>query len=244
MEAPAPPAAEVAVLDRVFAGLRDRDHVVRLQSASSLQHHVFHTLPTPPPDLAARLWDEIVHTRLSELNFSQTSAAQLGRALAIDSARLRQTSTSSAWTPPAVHPRPKEQIFCFYNYAKYLLPHRAPDVMLAASTALRRIVAAFGARFAAYEIPASLKLLAHDAEASRVAGVLVRSQLVRMRAAFRARVEEVLSHVLRALRNRNVGVWTRAGELLGACCGVRALRSTPGSDILREVLQDAQEELA
>ncbi|GJE88870.1 hypothetical protein PsYK624_049570 [Phanerochaete sordida] len=236
MEAPAPPAAQGAVLARICAGLRDADHIVRLQSATALQHFVLHTLPTLPPDIAARLWGETVNARLSELVFSQTSAAQLGGVLAID-------YLLSA--PAATAPLP---LFRFYNYAKHLLPHPVTDVMLAASTTLGRTLAAgpaaFGARFVASEVAASITLLQEDAEAGRLAGVLVLTQLARACPEFGACVAEVLPHVLEVLRDPSAGVRTRAAELLGACCGVLVQRGPPESDVLLEVLRDAREGMA
>ncbi|EKM51709.1 uncharacterized protein PHACADRAFT_262011 [Phanerochaete carnosa HHB-10118-sp] len=236
MAAPATLASQAEVLDRIFTGLKDKNHEVRLQSAIELQRYVSGTVPDLSSDLAAKLWDETV-SRLSELVHSQTNVEKLGGVLAIDHLLNSEAADGNIES--------KRNLFRFYNYVKYLLPNPDINVMLAASKTLGRIAevggAAFGERFMDFEVPAAIELF-DKSEAGRYAGVLILKELARNSPTyFHPHIDLVFAHILIPLRDSRIIVRESAAELLAACLEIIAQRERQTrSPFLFKTLQDAQ----
>ncbi|KAJ7758626.1 phosphatidylinositol 3-kinase [Mycena metata] len=238
------PASDV--LTGIFAGLKNKNPDVRLQSAVELRRYVAANEAGDDADLISR--------RLFELIHSQNGTDNIGGLVAID--HLIDTPTSSP-TLDSHH-----NLFRFYNYVKHLLPNPDPALILAASKTLGHILAlggpAFGETFMEHQVPAAVALTSthsssssssssHDLAAgmSRYAGALILKELARnMPVQFAAHLPAVLeTAVLPPLRDARLVVREAAAELLAACLEIGAQRERvagTGTTYLAKILADAQ----
>ncbi|KAJ7189156.1 phosphatidylinositol 3-kinase [Mycena filopes] len=239
------PASDV--LTGIFAGLKNKNPDVRLQSAIELRRYVAANEAGDDADLISR--------RLFELIHSQSGTDNIGGLVAID--HLIDTPTSSP-TLDSHH-----NLFRFYNYVKHLLPNPDPALILAASKTLGHILAlggpAFGETFMEHQVPAAVALTTtHSSSSSstshelaagmaRYAGALILKELARnMPAQFAAHLPAVLeTAVLPPLRDARLVVREAAAELLAACLEIGAQRERAAgvgttTAYLAKILADAQ----
>ncbi|KII85882.1 hypothetical protein PLICRDRAFT_144570 [Plicaturopsis crispa FD-325 SS-3] len=231
------------VLDRIFQGLKNKNHDVRLESALELRHYVATTVAEMSSDTAAKLWDDNINKRLFELVHSQVSNVEkLGGILAIDNL----LDVDGGETIES-----KRNLFRFYNYVKSLLPNPDVNIMLSASKTLGQIAAiggaAFGEHFMDYEVPAAIGLLQGDKpgdkqDASRYAGVLILKELARNSPTyFHTHINIVFEKILTPLRDARVFIREGAAELLAACLEIVTQRERQTrSPYLLRIQQDAQ----
>ncbi|KAJ7086196.1 atypical/PIKK/FRAP protein kinase [Mycena epipterygia] len=233
------------VLAGVFAGLKNKNPDVRLQSAMELRRYVARSVADMAND------DDNISRRLFELIHSQNSVDNLGGLMAID----HLIDAEGEVTIDSHH-----NLFRFYNYVKHLLPNPDPNLILAASKTLGHILAvggpAFGETFMEHQVPAAIALTnsshsggdKHDALGmARYAGALILKELaLNMPAQFYVHLPAVLDQaVLAPLRDPRLVVREAAAELLAACLEIAAQRErathapAPGA-YLAKILADAQ----
>ncbi|KAJ6556571.1 phosphatidylinositol 3-kinase [Mycena vulgaris] len=233
------------VLTGVFAGLKNKNPDVRLQSAMELRRYVARSVADMAGD------DDNISRRLFELIHSQNSVDNLGGLMAID----HLIDAEGEVTIDSQH-----NLFRFYNYVKHLLPNPDPNLILAASKTLGHILAvggpAFGESFMEHQVPAAVALTTsthsggdkHDALGmARYAGALILKELaLNMPVQFHAHLPAVLdTAVLAPLRDPRLVVREAAAELLAACLEIGAQReravahAAPGA-YLAKILADAQ----
>ncbi|KAJ7667024.1 phosphatidylinositol 3-kinase [Mycena rosella] len=243
-----PASAAPDMLTSVFAGLKNKNPDVRLQSAMELRRYVARSVADMAGD------DDNISRRLFELIHSQNSTDNLGGLMAID----HLIDSEGEVTIDSHH-----NLFRFYNYVKHLLPNPDPNLILAASKTLGHILAvggpAFGERFMEDQVLAAITLAAaahsggdkHDALGmARYAGALILKELaLNMPAQFHAYLPAVLdAAVLAPLRDPRLVVREAAAELLAACLeiGAQRERSTAAGAgeahgaYLGKILADAQ----
>lgn len=141
----------------------------------------------------------------------------------------------------------KRNLFRFYNYVKFLLPHYDVNIMLQASKTLGHVAsiggAAFGEQFMNKELPAAIMLVENDKqEFPRYAGVLILKELARNSPVyFHAHISLVFEKILVPLRDTRVIVREGAAELLAACLEIIDKRERAHkSPYLFKIYQDAQ----
>ncbi|CAK5264818.1 unnamed protein product [Mycena citricolor] len=232
------------VLAGIFAGLKNRNPDVRLQSAVELRRYVARSAVDIPGD------DDNISRRLFELIHSQNSTDNIGGLVAID----HLIDAEGEVTIDSSH-----NLFRFYNYVKHLLPNPDASLILAASKTLGHILAvggpAFGESFMEHQVPAAIALTTsthsggdkHDSLGmARYAGALILKELaLNMPAQFVPHLPNVLDHaVLAPLRDPRLVVREAAAELLAACLEIGAQRERAGapqtSAYLAKILADAQ----
>ncbi|KAJ7237528.1 atypical/PIKK/FRAP protein kinase [Mycena haematopus] len=251
-------STSVDVLSTVFAGLKNKNAEIRLQSAVELRRYVARSVG----DVGGE--DDNISRRLFELILSQNSTDNIGGLVAIDHLidSDGQVSIDSS-----------NNLFRFYNYVKHLLPNPDPGLILAASKTLGHILAvggpSFGESFMEPQVQAAAALATashsggdkHDSLGmARYAGTLILKELaLNMPAQFIAHLPAVLdSAVLAPLRDPRLVVREAAAELLAACLEIGAQRersvqgggagasqggassTASGPPYLAKILQDAQ----
>ncbi|KAK7686283.1 hypothetical protein QCA50_010507 [Cerrena zonata] len=227
---------QVDVLDHIFAALRSKAHQVRLQAASDLQRYVSTTIPELSPDAAAKIWEDTINRKLSDLVHSQATFEKLGGIVAID--HLLDAKGDGII---------ETYLYRFYNYVKALLPNPDINVMLAASKTLGRIAEiggpSFGEDFMDYQVQEAIAILQADKqEPGRYAGVLILKELARNSPVyFQAHIGLVFDKILVPLRDPRIIVRESAAELLAACLEIITTRERQTrSPFLLKILQDAQ----
>ncbi|KAF7362629.1 Serine/threonine-protein kinase TOR [Mycena venus] len=193
------------MLSSVFAGLKNKNPDVRLQSAMELRRYVAR-------DVGGE--DDNISRRLFELIHSQNSTDNIGGLVAID----HLIDSEGEVTIDSSH-----NLFRFYNYVKHLLPNPDPALILAASKTLGHILAvggpAFGESFMEHQHDDALGM-------ARYAGALILKELaLNMPGQFIAHLPAVLDGaVLAPLRDPRLVVREAAAELLAACLEIGAQR--------------------
>lgn len=233
------------VLSSVFAGLKNKNPDVRLQSAMELRRYVAR-------DVGGE--DDNISRRLFELIHSGNSTDNIGGLVAIGVFSFMSSVYSSCADKSCnrtdhlidsegeVTIDSSHNLFRFYNYVKHLLPNPDPALILAASKTLGHILAvggpAFGESFMEHQVPAAsaLATASHSGGGSakhddalgmaRYAGVLILKELaLNMPGQFIAHLPAVLDGaVLAPLRDPRLVVREAAAELLAACLEIGAQR--------------------
>ncbi|KAJ7435254.1 FAT domain-containing protein [Mycena latifolia] len=203
------------VLTTVFAGLKNKNPDVRLQSAMELRRYVARSVADMAGD------DDNISRRLFELIHSQNSVDNLGGLMAID----HLIDSEGEVTIDSHH-----NLFRFYNYVKHLLPNPDPNLILAASKTLGHILAVggptFGESFMEHQVPAAIALTTSTRTSPPCLDAAVLAPLRDPRLVVREAAAELLAACLEigAARERTAGGTAPA----------------PGGAYLGKILADAQ----
>ncbi|KAJ6493204.1 phosphatidylinositol 3-kinase [Mycena sanguinolenta] len=153
------------VLSSIFAGLKNKNADIRLQSAVELRRYVARTGNGHGVDGAGeRDGDgDSISRRLFELIHSQNSTDNIGGLVAIDHLIDSPESPASIGISMGMDAGShSHNLFRFYNYVKHLLPNPDPGLILAASKTLGHILAvggpAFGENFTEQQVLAATAL--------------------------------------------------------------------------------------
>ncbi|KAF7309821.1 Serine/threonine-protein kinase TOR [Mycena indigotica] len=242
-------ASAADVLANIFAGLKNKNPDVRLQSAIDLRRYV----ASSTVGMAGDGEGENISRRLFELIHSSNGIDNIGGLVAID-------HLIDAEGEVAIESQ--HNLFRFYNYVKHLLPNPDASLILAASKTLGHILAvggpAFGESFMEQQVQSAILLTGsthggssekHDSLGmARYAGALILKELaLNMPAQFVPHLPAVLDGaVLAPLRDSRLVVREAAAELLAACLEISAQRerqshnSTQPGGYLAKILADAQ----
>ncbi|KAI5120260.1 hypothetical protein M0805_004596 [Coniferiporia weirii] len=226
-------------LDKIFAGLKNKNPEVRLQSAQELRKHVQNVVVEMSSDAAAKFWeDQIVKRLIPPLAHGSTSVEKMGAIVAIEHLLdLEKEETIET----------KRNCYRFYNYVKFALPYQDYSVMQAAAEALGKIVqvggSVFDDAFMDFEVPLAIELMQSDRqEPGRYAGVLILKELaLHNSTCFHPYISLVFDKLLIPLRDPRLIVRDVAAELLAACLDIITQRERQSkTPFLTKILQDAQ----
>ncbi|EJD07323.1 atypical/PIKK/FRAP protein kinase [Fomitiporia mediterranea MF3/22] len=237
MSSPEVPA-QLDPLDKIFAGLKNKNPEVRLQSAQELRKHVRNVVVEMSSDAAAKLWEELTNKRLIPLAHGQTSSERLGAIVAIEHLLdLEKEETIET----------KRNCFRFYNYVAFALPSPDYNVMQTAAEALGKIVqfggSLFDEAFMELEVAKAIELMQSDRqEPGRYAGVLILKELaLHNPILFNKHILLVFEKLLIPLRDSRLIVREAAADLLAACLDIITQRERQAkAPFLTKILQDAQ----
>ncbi|KAF7308508.1 Serine/threonine-protein kinase TOR [Mycena chlorophos] len=241
--------SESDLLAGIFAGLKNKNAEMRLQSAIELRRYVAKSAA----DVVGDGGGELISRRLFELIHSSSGTENIGGLVAID-------HLIDAEGEVAIDSQPN--LFRYYNYVKHLLPNPDPTLILAASKTLGHILAvggpAFGESFMEQQVQGAIGLMGATHSGSsekndslgmaRYAGALILKELaLNMPAQFVPHLPAVLDGaVLAPLRDSRSVVREAAAELLAACLDISAQRerqahgASQTSSHLAKILADAQ----
>ncbi|KAF7324662.1 Serine/threonine-protein kinase TOR [Mycena kentingensis (nom. inval.)] len=241
-------ASGAEALAGIFAGLKNKNPDIRLQSAIELRRYVARSAADHN-----REGDGESIAKLFDLIHSSNTTDNIGGLVAID-----HLIDPEGDVPIDSQPN----LFRFYNYVKHLLPNSDASLVLAASKTLGHILAvggpAFGESFIEPEVQGAIALTAsvHDTLGmARYAGALILKELaLNMPAQFVPHLPDVLDGaVLAPLRDTRLVVREAAAELLAACLEISAQRErqahghghkhggqTQAGSHLARILADAQ----
>ncbi|KAJ7075624.1 armadillo-type protein [Mycena crocata] len=237
---PAPPPD---VLSAVFAGLKNKNPDVRLQSAIELRRYV------AARNRGGGMGDGIandedgISRRLFELIHSQNSVDNLGGLMAIDHLIDGSSSSSDPTSGLDTH----HNLFRFYNYVKHLLPNPDPTSssppqkpsatsspssssllkLLLLPLLLHILLLPLLLLLDVHGPPSPRRHLAHRLRLHLAFGVV--ELALNMPAQFHAHLPAVLDQaVLAPLRDGRLVVREAAAELLAACLEIGGARAASG----------------